>query len=182
MKRTINGVVLGLVFAAVPAAAQPADFAGIDVKGAPRVIVTDRSGQETSGRLVGWTASSVVLDTNGARRTYLPDEAVRIDLRGDSLKNGAMIGAAVGALAGLSLGCPTAGSRGEGCSAERATFVLASAAMYAAIGAGIDALIPGRTRLWHSGSPQKSAGGLTIDVSPRERRASVGWRFQTPNP
>ena len=180
MKLTTSAVGFGLVFAATSAAAQPADFSGTNAKGAPRVIVTDQAGQEARGRLVSWTPAAIVLDANGAKRTYSPGEAVRIDLRGDSLKNGMMIGAAVGALAGLAFGCPTTGSQNEGCAGERATFVLVEAGLFALIGAGIDALIPGRTRLWSAGSPQKSARGLTFDLAPRERRASIAWRLSSP--
>ena len=175
------GVVFGgLAISAPPAAAQTADFSDMNAKGAPRVIVTDQSGQETRGRLVSWTPAAIVLDANGAKRAYSPGEAVRVDLRGDSVKNGMIIGAAVGGLLGLAVGCPTTGSQAEGCAAERVTFALVEAGLFALIGAGIDALIPGRTRLWSAGSPQKSARGLTFDLSPRDRRASIAWRLSSP--
>lgn len=175
MKLTTGVMCLGLVFATAPASAQTEDFSGMNVNGTPRVIVTDRSGQETRGRLVSWTASSIVLDTNGTKRTFASGEAVRVDLRGDSLKNGIIIGAAFGSLNGLLAECK--GGAGD-CGGERVGVTLVSMALFGAIGAGIDALIPGRSPLWRSGAPAKSARGLTFDVSPRERRASIGWRFQ----
>jgi len=54
---------------------------------------------------------------------------------------------------------------------------LASAGIYAAIGTGIDALIPGRTPFWNAGSSQGTGGGLTVSISAQRRSAFVGWRI-----
>jgi hypothetical protein len=95
-------IVFALATAAAPASAQSADFSGVQPKGLPTVYVTDRQGQETKGKIVSWTDSAVVLRVDdGATRTFKTGEAVRIDLRGDSLKNGALIGAGVGLAIGL---------------------------------------------------------------------------------
>jgi hypothetical protein len=88
-----------------------------------------------------------------------PGDMVRVDLKGDSLKNGALIGVAVGAvmggLAALGGDCPGAASS---CPGARAGFILAGTATWAAIGVAIDALIPGRTPLWTTaGSRRRSA-------------------------
>ena len=174
MKLSTSFVVLGLVFASAPAAAQTADSAQEPLKGAPRVIVTDRAGQEATGRLIRWSASTIVIRTDNGERTYAPGEAIRLDLRHDSLKNGFLIGASIGWLGALFVDCGGDGS----CGAERVAALIGGTFVYGALGAGIDALIPGRTPLWVSGSSEKSSAGLTFDVSPRERRAFVGWRFR----
>jgi hypothetical protein len=169
MKLTTAFAVLGLAIAAAPAGAQTADPPPAPLKGTPRVIVTDRMGQEARGRLIKWTGASIVIRTNGGERTYAPGEALRVDLRSDSLKNGFLIGAAVGSLGGLISDCPNAH---ESCTGERVAFTIVGMAVWGAIGAGIDALIPGRSPLWTAAS----AGGLRFDVSVRDRRAAVGWR------
>lgn len=150
MKLTTGVAFVALVFAAVPAAAQAPDFSGMNVKGTPRVIVTDLSGNETTGRLVVWMPSSIVVDSRGTKRTFTPADAVRIDGRRDSLRNGIIIGAAFGALGGLISDCPKGKSP---CGGQRVGLTLAGMGVWGAIGAGIDALIPGRTRLWTRGGP-----------------------------
>lgn len=181
--KLITCVVLAVITAAVPASAQSiqsagsTDFSGVRLKGLPTVYVMDRQGQEIKGKVVSWTDSAIVLRIDdGATRTFKAGEAIRIDLRGDSLKNGALIGAGVGLGLGLLSGgfadCP---GSSEGCAGTRVALVFLSTAMYAAIGTAIDALIPGRTPLWNASS--KTGGGLTFNVSPRNRSAFVGWRF-----
>src|SRR5688572_13350246 len=136
--KIITGLVwLGLAIASTPATAQPADFSSMDVSGTPRVIVTDRSGGETTGRLVVWLPSSIVVDTNGAKRSFTPAEAVRIDRRGDSLKQGMIIGAALGTLGGLISDCPQGRAS---CGGQRVGITLIGMGIWGAIGAGIDAL------------------------------------------
>jgi hypothetical protein len=79
------------------------------------VYVLDRTGEETKGRLVSLTGSAVVLQMNSTTRTFNLSDIVRIDRQGDSLKNGAIIGAVFGGVMGIFTGglsdCPNA--RGE---------------------------------------------------------------------
>ena len=97
-----TGLVVFALATAAPASAQSADFSGVQPKGLPTVYVMDRHGQETKGKIVSWTDSVVVLRVDdGATHTFKTGEAVRIDLRGDSLKNGALTGAGVGLAIGL---------------------------------------------------------------------------------
>jgi hypothetical protein len=173
MNRTTSLVVVGLLFASTPAAGQTADVAREPLKGTPNVIVTDRAGQETTGRLISWTGSTIVIRSTSGERTYAPGEALRLDLRHDSLKNGFLIGAAIGWLGAVLVDCP------EGsCAGMRIAAAIGGTAIYGALGAGIDALIPGRTPLWSSGTSEKRSAGLTFNLSPRERRAFIGWRFR----
>lgn len=126
------------------------DFSTIQLKNLPVVYVEDRAGAEVRGRLLSITPAAIAIDDDGSRRTFAPADVTKIDRRGDSLKNGALIGAAVGLLTGFIGDCPRAGtnSGGNSCPGARAGYVLGGAAIWAGIGAGIDALIPGRTRLW----------------------------------
>jgi hypothetical protein len=114
------------------------------------VFVQERSGAETRGRLLSITPDAIAIDVYGSQRTFAAADVVKIDRRGDSLKNGAIIGAAIGLFTGFIGDCPRAGSgdRSNGCPGARVAYVLLGSATWAAIGAGIDALIPGRTRLW----------------------------------
>ena len=171
--RSILGLILGLVLLSVPAAGQPATAAPQPPRGAPQVIVTDRAGQETRGRLITWVGSLIVIETGSGARTFAPGEALRLDLRHDSLKNGFLIGAALGWLGALLVECG-----GDGCAAERLAAGIGGTAIYGALGAGIDALIPGRTPLWIAASTEASRSGPTFDVSPRDHRLFVGWRFR----
>ena len=165
-------VVFSLATAAAPASAQSADFSGVQPKGLPTVYVMDHQGQETKGKILSWTNSAVVLRVDdGSTRTFKAGEAVRIDLRGDSLKNGALTGAGLGLAIGLmmSVGCSECGS------GFTVPMTLATAGIYAAIGTGIDALITGRTPFWNAGSSQGTGGGLTFNISAQRRSAFVGW-------
>jgi len=123
----------------------------VQLEGLPTVFVTERTGKETRGQLVSLTESVLVVNVSGAEQTFRPADVVRIERRGDSLKNGAIIGAAFGLITGALLNeCAGGGSgaNGEGCLGARIGLALGGAAIWAAIGAGIDALIPGRTRIW----------------------------------
>lgn len=167
-------VLTGLCFSR-SAAAQPPDPDHGEVKRFPSVYVTDPQGTETKGRLVNWTGSQIVLQTDIGQRIFKPGEAVRLDLRGDSLKNGALIGLSVGVVMGalVSYGCD--------CETAKASIFATSVGFYTLIGVGVDALFPGRTPMWSAGQPipQRSArNGLTFRLSPERRSASVGWRIK----
>ena len=140
-------IVCALVVATGTAHAQ--DFSSIQLKNLPVVFVQERSGAETRGRLLSITPASIAIDVDSSQRTFAAADVVKIDRRGDSLKNGALIGAAIGVFSGFFGDCPRTGnSAGNGCPGARVGYVLAGSAIWASIGAGIDALIPGRTRLW----------------------------------
>lgn len=149
-----------------------------NVKGFPIVYVTDAVGRETKGKLVSWIGSEIVLQTSAGPRTFTPGEAVRLDLRGDSLKNGALIGLAVGVVMGALAGA------GCDCGGGDAAIFLFSSAFYTFVGVGIDALVPGRTPVWNAGQTGQPAqkrsarNRLTFRLSPERRSAFVGWRVR----
>lgn len=139
-------------FAGLPAQLKPGDG----------IFVTDRQGRETSGKLARLSPTSLVIVVNGEEREILSDTIGRIEKRGDSIRNGAWIGAAILAV-GSQINC----SPYPDC-------LVIGVPVGAAIGAGIGALwdwaTPGRTIVYgtrpnsrhalHSDSPVSSFGEL----------------------
>jgi hypothetical protein len=164
-----------------PASAQSPDVA---LTGLFPVYVLDRTGEETQGRLVSLTGSAVVLQKDSATRTFNLNDVVRIDRRGDSLKNGAIIGAVFGGVVGIltAAGLADCPSAQNSCPGARVVMPIVSIGVWSAIGAGIDALIPGRTLLWKPtsspGARQSSGSGPTVAVSAQNRSVFVGWRMR----
>lgn len=121
--------------------------------GSSTVYVLDDTGVETSGRLLRLDPDSLVLLVDGVERRFEAARVTRIEKRGDSLRNGAVIGAivgvAVGVLAAGMADCPGDDPSGS-CPGVRAAGVMVSTGFYAAVGAGIDALVVGRTTLYEA--------------------------------
>jgi hypothetical protein len=157
-------VVFAVASVASPAAASAQDtfggWRGLDASGLDTVYVTERDGSQTEGKLVGFNADSVVLMVDGSERRIEAARVSRIDRRGDSLRNGALIGLGVGVLMGLFTSgfsdCP-GDNRSGNCPGTRAAIFAVSSGFYSAVGAGIDALVKGRTRLYDAARP--SAAG-----------------------
>jgi hypothetical protein len=150
--RTVAPVVLLALFVFTsPAFAQaPDSFDTLNLKELPTVYVTDLKGEETAGRLLGIDAASISLIVAGSVRAFQASALKKVERKGDSLLNGAVIGAFVGllnAMVATSEPCPGGHSP---CPGAHAMMVVVSIGGYAAIGAAIDAAIPGRTLLWKS--------------------------------
>ena len=145
------------------------------------VYVLDYAGVETSGKLLRLNPDSIVLLVDGAERQFENARVKRIQKRGDSLRNGAIIGAVVG----VAMGIITAGisdcpgdDPGGGCPGSRAALFLVSTGVYSAIGTGIDALIPGRTTLYEaSKAPPTADRGRSAPLA-FGRRAAVTLRVR----
>lgn len=132
----------------------------------PTVYVLDETGTETSGRLLRLNPDSLVVVVGGAERRFDATRVRRIQMRGDSLRNGAIIGAVVGAVVGLlTAGISDCSGEDPGgpCPGGRAAIFLVSTGVYASIGAGIDAIIVGRTTLYEAPRVTPSAA-LTLRV------------------
>jgi len=135
-----------------PAHAQPSldRWAGFDVKELQTIYVRDTAGIETAGRLLQLNSDSLVVLAGGVERRFEPGDVVRLQKR-DSLRNGTLIGLAVGAAMGLLAAgisdCPGEDPGGS-CAGVRATTVAVSMGVYTGLGAGIDALIRGRTTIY----------------------------------
>ena len=148
MRSVALAAVLVACGSAAPASAQ-ATFGQVRAEGLPTVYVTEKTGQETLGQLVTLNESEITIKTGAATKTFTAAQVSLIERKGDSLKNGAIIGAVIGAVASaLSAGEVCAGNPGHSCSGRSTAYVAFGTAFYAAVGAGIDALIPGRTRIW----------------------------------
>jgi hypothetical protein len=157
--RPLGAALALLVSMAAPGRAQeaPQGWPGLTVPELPVIYVLDDAGLETSGRLLRLNPDSIVLFEGGVERRVEANRVVRIQKRGDSLRNGAIIGA----IAGVALGTLTAGiadcpdgDRGGGCLGSRTVLFAVSTAMYAAIGTAIDALVPGRTTFYEVRRPR----------------------------
>ena len=181
--RSILAASVALLAGVCPARAQQPTaaptFADVQPGGLPTVFVTDRAGRETTGRLVRITDSAVTIAVAGGERTFTPDEVSWIDRKGDSLRNGTLIGLGVGIGFGfLAAGIADCPDARESCPGTRALGFVMSAGVYSAIGAGIDAAITGRTRIWPPMRTKGGAGsGPVASVSPAGGRLFVGWRI-----
>ena len=148
------------------------NWSALDASKFKTVFVLDESGQETSGRLVELNADSLLLQIQGREQRFEATRVRRLAKRGDSLKNGALLGAVIGAVVGVassgSSGCTgtTLDAQAPCGAGARVLGALVGGAVFAGVGVGIDALIPGRTTLyeapgWHA--------GLSTDSHPHHR-------------
>ena len=119
-------------------------------------VTQSDSGDILRGRIVDLSGESLAILTPDNRRVEVPlSRILRIEGQGDSLKNGAIIGAAV--LGGLSFAACQGVSGGGQC----ATVLLFNTAFGGLMGAGLDALNGGRSTLYSrpaATSPGKTAG------------------------
>ena len=128
------GVFLLILGGALPSPAQDT-FADLNRKLDPgdTLIVNDTNGHRTRGSLVELTPSSLVLFTDGTRRTFGVSEVERVQRR----KNGVLLGLLIGAGCGAALGAIVYGLD-EDNSAAAAVW---SVAIGAGIGLGVDAVV-----------------------------------------
>ena len=144
---------------------------GLRVGELSTVFVRDQAGQETKGKLLRLDDRALVILVDGTPREFELSRVSRVQKRGDSLRNGALIGSAIGfGLGFLVGGLSDCYAASEYCGAgPRTAFVLTSTAVYGLLGAGIDALIQGRTTLYRGPSaiavshpPGRVAANVTI--------------------
>jgi hypothetical protein len=172
-----------LIYAASSGAshAQTGDnFFGLAGRGP--ITVVDDSGTETQGRLLRLTPDELTMVVDGQARTFARQRVAAIFERGDSLKNGAIIGlvsgAALGFFGGTQSSCGDFWGGLHSCSvSEKMANGLRGAAMMGAwsagIGVGIDALIPGRRLVYDRRQPTSAA---TISVAPALGPSGIGVR------
>ena len=133
------------------------------IKSGDTVYVLDTSARETRGTFARVSRASIAVLADGQMREIPFDEVRQVARRGDRLWNGAVIGGAFGAMVGVTVNAASGGCLFPSCvttAGERTVFVLVVAGLYAAIGAGIDALIHGRTVVYRA-TPQR-----TVHVNP----------------
>jgi hypothetical protein len=134
------------------------------VKPGDKVTVVEVTGRESSGRIGTLSRDALILVTSDGPRQLSEVEVASISQRrGDSLKNGAIIGAVAGAGYFLTAVAIFSTIEDDGDIIMPAAVVsgLTCAGLGAAIGVGIDALISRRQAIF-----QKPAGGSRISASP----------------
>ena len=138
---------------------------GLNPSALQTVFVRDSAGVETTGKLLALSPDSVTLLVDGVERHLDLAQIERIQKR-DSLKNGTIAGAIVGVAMGLLSGgladCSNQ-SRSNDCVGFRVGMLALSTGVYTGLGAGIDAMIPGRTTLY--AAPQRPASSATARSS-----------------
>ena len=125
---------------------------------AEEVFVTHTgSGQIVRGRLIELSPSSLAMLVDGRRVDVPIEDVLRIDARGDSVKDGAIIGA--GVMVGLTgLSCAAVDD-----ASYCVTALIVNTGMGALIGAGIDALHKGKTPIYIKAG--KTSGALQLKLS-----------------
>ncbi len=187
IRNRISAIILavGLVSALIPAAARAQDaavpFSQLSkwVRLGDTVYVTDAGGRKHTGKLIDLSDGSLLLETGQGPRD-IPRANVRsVAVREhDSLRNGALVGLVAGVLAGGVLAASIC--REDGC--EGGGVVLGVAlygAMGAGIGAGIDALTPGRKVVIYRAQPGDRSPTVSISpvLTPRRQGLAVSVGF-----
>ena len=173
-------LVSALIGAPAPSVAQEPvrEFAQLNTRLVPgdTVWVTDAQGREVKGRILSLGPDALALEGGG--RTYGPANVATIQVRrADSLRNGALIGFAVGGGLGLGLG-DFSGSWSWG---DAAVGALMIGGIGAGIGVGIDALIPGKKLVAYRapGSAGQAHARFSIApvITPRAKGVAVAFAF-----
>jgi hypothetical protein len=159
-------MVAALLSLASPALAQstaksssdlPDQWNGLVPAALTTVFVRDTSGTDTTGKLLELSRDSLTILVGQHEQRFDLATVTGIQKR-DSLKNGTIAGAVVGVVMGVisSSLADCSGSGHSTCPGFRVAMVALSTGVYAGLGAGIDALIPGRTTIY-SARPTSSA-------------------------
>jgi hypothetical protein len=114
------------------------------VKSGDSVFITDASGRETAGTFARVSDSALSLMVDGQLRDLPAADVREISKRGDSVKNGFLIGAAIGATVGAAA-YSSCDDIYEGECMHPAGAALMGGLVYGGIGALIDHFVKGRT-------------------------------------
>lgn len=139
------------------------------------VTVVTTGGEVVNGKLADLSPASLALLVDGRLRTIPVDEVKQVQQRqADSLVNGALIGAASGAVYALTWYVRDPNEcGGVPCGQE----IVASAGLGALIGLGIDALFKRTVIVENPGAAQKRSVSLAAGVQPRGASMSVAVRW-----
>ena len=142
-----------------------------------KVLVTDARGEEHKGKILELSTSALALDSGRVRTLSASEVRVIQEWQRDSLKNGALIGLATGA--GLALTGIVWICHYEECewNASAAVAVGVYAGIGAAIGTGIDALIPGRKRVVYRAGEASARVSLTPVITPNRKAVALSFSF-----
>jgi hypothetical protein len=182
MMRTLGAAAfVVLALAGLAAAQEPVksfDQLNTRLRVGDTIYVTDAQGFERSGKILDLSAASLTFDDGGPRTVAGSEVRVVKERERDSLKNGALIGLAVGAGIGSTFAALICS--GDGCDAGG---VLLGVGLYGAIGAGIgtgiDAAIPGRKRVVYRAAGAMSAPRVSLApvVTPRRKGLALSISF-----
>ena len=92
-------IVPGTIHAQAPAPATASK--GLKLAALPTVFVVDDVGVETTGKLLRLDHEAVVVLVNGSEHRFETRRVARVTRRGDSLKNGVIIGTVFGLVSGV---------------------------------------------------------------------------------
>ena len=163
MKHLTIGVVFLLCAAATSAAAQEVassfEQLAVLVKPGDKITVVDAAGGETRGRIGKLSPDALVLTTStGSRQLTEIEVATITQRRGDSLRNGAIIGAVAGAAYFVTAAALLAGTDdGDVIIPTAIAGGVLFAGLGAAAGVGIDALISRRQVIYQTRASRSSA-------------------------
>jgi hypothetical protein len=190
MKRAASAV---LIFAAALAVPPPAlaqqpvrsfDQLNTRLKAGDTVWITDAQGREIAGRVRDLAATSLLLDAGGTPRDFQAAQVGTIHLQPkDSLKNGVLYGAILGAGAGAAscLANPQCGGDSELAAGASVGLALLGAAAGAVIGAAIDAAVKGPRVVVYRASGKAGQAPPRVSVAPmlttRHRGIAVSVAF-----
>lgn len=134
---------------------------GLKVSALDTIYVTDDSGRRTEGKLLKFDADSLVMLVDGTEQRFDKTRVLRVDKRGDSLKNGTLIGLALGVVfGGIAAGISdcSGDDPGGSCTGYRVVGFASAVGIYTAIGTAVDAMIVGRTRVFDAGRQVATRG------------------------
>jgi hypothetical protein len=144
-----------------------------ELKPGDTIWVTDANGRELKGKMGALEPGAITVRGRGGRTLNRSDVRQVTVRRGDSVANGATIGLAVGALAGLGAGIAGCAAypkddplRGEACLMAIGLFWMPGMAAGALVGVGIDALIPGKQVVLYRASGSNGASHARLSISP----------------
>ena len=181
------GMTIGLMFLAAsvpPAAGEPArSMIALEERVAPEteVDVVDRQGRTLRGKFVRADDEGVLVTLYGSdegRRVPATD-ILTVTRAGDSLKNGALIGAAAGAITVLAINIDDGSGQVDpwcidtGCKVAASVFAMVA---YPAIGMVIDRAIKGRTVVYRAPTDRVS-WSVTPHPVPRGAGVRVALKF-----
>jgi hypothetical protein len=146
--------------------------AGKHLKLGDRVFVSDGRGHETTGVFAKLSDSSLSVLVNGQVEEIPVAEIRQIDRRGDSLLNGFLIGAAIGA--GLEVAVYASCDEAISDCLNPGGAAAVGAGVFGAVGALIDHFIKGRTPVFRV---KQTAVGIHPSITVRERAVSASLVF-----
>jgi hypothetical protein len=151
---------LAAVSMATPVAAQGP--ASVEMRSVGAVYVRTVGGDEARGQLLRLGPDTLTLLEQGTSRDIPLAGITRIDASGDSVKNGAIIGAVI-----LGAWCAIICGQGLDNANQVTTVALINTGLGALIGAGVDAMHAGRTTIYHSGAvtPERRPSGVKATLS-----------------